>query len=89
MRTPRRGTVRSVALFVVSFAVLAFAFQLSRAGSLSPTALPASTMNNLSQVYASLVGTFDSSGIVASKSSNEIAVAKCIILKMTGQTPCQ
>lgn len=89
MRTPRRGTVRSVALFGASFAVLVFAFQLSQAGSLSPTALPASTMNSLSQVYESLVGTFDSSGIVASKSGNEMAVAKCIVLKMTGQTPCQ
>lgn len=89
MRTPRRGPLGKVALFVVSFAMLAIIFQRTEAGSLTPTAAPAGSMNTLTEVYTALVGTFDSSGIVASKSGNEFAVAKCIILKMTAQTPCQ
>lgn len=89
MRALQRGAVRKILLFVISFAVLGFVFQLSQAGSLSPVALPAGTLNTLTEVYEVLVGDFDSSAITASKSGNEIAVAKCVILKMTGQTPCQ
>jgi len=51
---------------------------LATAGSLTPSALPASTMHSLEELYDSIAGVFDSSAIVSSSSGSLIEHLKYI-----------
>ncbi|MFH1098651.1 MAG: hypothetical protein V1723_01885, partial [Candidatus Uhrbacteria bacterium] len=62
-----------VLTFFVSGATVAFA------GSLTPSAAPVGTMKSLQEVYDSVAGTFDSSGISASASGSLIQQLKYIV----------
>ena len=81
--------VRKTAVFISSFFIIGLLFRVSEAGVLDPTFSPASTMNTIELTYQALVGTHDSSAVVASKSGDAFQIAKCITRKITGQTPCQ
>ena len=83
-----RRALRNISVILFALVIILGAFRLVGAGSLTPSATPAGTMNALSAVYAALVGTFDSSSVVASKQGDAMQVTKCIILKVTGGTPC-
>jgi hypothetical protein len=76
------------AIIGVSVVVIVFLFRLTTAGSLTPTAAPATSMESLEDVYGALVGTFDSSGIVASKQGGAMEISKCIISAVTGGAGC-
>jgi len=62
-------------------------FRLGEAGSLTPPAAPAGTMNEIEEVYDALVGSYDSSAVVASRNGNALQISKCIIDKVNG-SPC-
>lgn len=74
-------------MVLVSVALIVGAFRLSVAGSLTPPAAPAGTMNELEEVYDALVGDYDSSAVVASRNGNALEISKCIIDKVNG-SPC-
>jgi hypothetical protein len=74
-------------MVAVSVGLIVGAFQLSGAGSLTPPAAPAGTMNEIEEVYDALVGDFDSSAVVASRNGNVLEISKCIIDKING-SPC-
>src|SRR6266404_6353696 len=48
------------------------------AGSLTPSGVVSTTMNSLGDLYASITGTFDSSGIVANKNGSLVQHLKYI-----------
>lgn len=79
---------RGVLVVAFSIVIVTMLFRLTEAGPLDPSAPPASTSQSIEDIYQSLVGTFDSSGVVASKSGSALQISKCIILKITGGTPC-
>lgn len=80
--------LRGASVVGLSVFISFFLFRLSTAGSLTPSAAPASTMNSVEEVYNSLVGTFDSSAVVASSQGNALQIAKCITSAMTGGPGC-
>lgn len=81
--------MRNVLIVAVSVAVVTMIFRLTEAGSLTPSAPPAGTMNSLGEIYAPLASSgYDSLGVVGSKNGNALQIAKCIISKITGGTPC-
>jgi hypothetical protein len=81
--------MRNVFIVLVSVAVVMALFQLTSAGSLTPSFAPASTFHTLEDIYASLASTsYDASSITASKTGSALQISKCIILKLTGGTPC-
>ncbi len=70
----RRDTLpRSVLVVLASAACIALA---ANAGSLTPSASPASTMSTLQNIYDSIAGTFDSSGIASSQNGSLIQALK-------------
>ena len=90
---PKQHTVkrslRSFFVMAISVFIIVSLFRMTEAGSLTPALSPASTMNSLEDAYNALVGSsFDSSLITADKNGSAMQVAKCIIDKMTGGTPC-
>ncbi len=87
MATKARSLMRSALMVVISVFVIALVFQAVSAGTINPVAAPAGTMHSLSEVYDTLVGTFDSSAVVASRQGNVLQVTKCIIGKING-SPC-
>jgi len=84
---PKR-MIRDVMVISLSSAVIFMIFRLTSAGSLTPDASPAGTMHSLQESYDVLVGTFDSSGVVASGNGDAFQVTKCIINKLTGGPIC-
>ena len=65
------------------------AFSLTEAGTLAPIASPASSSESFENLYSAIASAgFDSSALAASKNGSALQVAKCIIAKMTGGTPC-
>jgi len=52
---------------IILLAVLSMLSFVAVAGSLTPSASPASTMKTLQEIYDSIAGTFDSSSITASQ----------------------
>jgi hypothetical protein len=87
-RGPFAQAVRTVAMVGAAVFVLSLVFRVAGAGSLTPVVLPASTMQSVEEVYTLLVGTFDSSGVVASKQGGAMEVSKCIISAITGGAGC-
>ena len=51
---------------------------IATAGSLTPTGAPSSTMNTLAEIFDSIAGTFDSSGVVADQNGSLIEHLKYI-----------
>lgn len=87
MTSSAPSPLRSLAVTIVAVAILALALRVVDAGSLTPVAAPASTMDSLADIYDALVGnSFDSSGIGADPNGNAIEIAHCIINRMTGGT---
>lgn len=88
MQSSLKSLVRS-ALVITLAAVSIFAvFRLTSAGSLSPSASVAGTMNTASDIYDALTGTsYDSSGITGSLNGSALQVSKCIISRIQG-SPC-
>jgi hypothetical protein len=88
--TPRRRKIRSVLTLAVSVAVVAVVVRISDAGSLNPpTSTGTATMRSVENIYAPLASAgYDSSGVIGNKDGNALQVAKCIMAKMTGGTPC-
>lgn len=80
--------LRTIAIVVFAALAIFGAFRLTGAGSLTPSFVPAPTMHDLQELYSVLVGTFDSSAVVASKQGDVMQVTKCIIQKVNGGTPC-
>lgn len=69
----------SISLVVTVVAAFTFTYAFTRAGSLTPSASPGSTMRTLLEVYDSIASTtFDSSGISASQTGSLIQVLKFI-----------
>lgn len=76
-------------LFLIAIGISVFIARLIvKAGSLTPSASPASTMNALSDVYNVLVGTYDSSGVSASSTGDAFQITQCAITKIQGGS-CQ
>jgi hypothetical protein len=71
-----------------SIFIIVVIFQLAAAGLLTPSAAPAPTMDTLEETYDVLVGGFNSAAITASLSGSAIEVSKCLVQKITGQSPC-
>lgn len=89
IRQPRiKRTTRTLMVIVLSIIIVTALFRLTEAGSLTPSAAPASSMQSLDDLYQALVGTYDSSAVVASNNGSALQISKCIILKITGGTPC-
>jgi len=85
----RWKSLRGVLIVALSVLVITIIFRVTEAGSLTPTVAPAGTGKSAEQVYAPLASSgYDSSAVVANKNGNALQVAKCIINKMTGGTPC-
>jgi hypothetical protein len=63
-------------------------FQLTGAGSISPSAPPAGTMNSIEEIYDPLIGTYDSSAVVADDDGNALEISKCIIDVVNGGPGC-
>lgn len=81
--------MRNIFIIIISVLVLTVLFRLTEAGSLTPSAAPAGTMHSLEEIYAPLASSgYDSSGVTAAKDGNALQISKCIILKITGGTPC-
>jgi hypothetical protein len=79
---------RNVLVVTFAFLIVFTFFRLTDAGSLTPDAAPAGTMHDLQEMYDVLVGTFDSSGVVASKQGDVMQVTKCITQKISGGAIC-
>jgi hypothetical protein len=81
---------RSALVILLGFVSIAFAFRLVGAGSLTPSALPAGTMNTITEVYDALVGSgsFDSTAVTASANGNALEISKCIIDMVNGGPGC-
>ncbi|MEK7638483.1 MAG: hypothetical protein AAB375_03615 [Patescibacteria group bacterium] len=87
--TGKRHVGRSVFIIVFSIAIIAMLFSLTEAGTLAPIASPASSSESFENLYSAIASAgFDSSALAASKNGSALQVAKCIIAKMTGGTPC-
>ncbi len=78
---------RSALMIAISVFVIVVAFRVVGAGVLSPVAAPAGTMKSAADLYDVLVGTYDSSSVVASRQGSALQVTKCIIGKING-SPC-
>ena len=86
---PTRKLLRDVLVILLAVLIITFVFRLTEAGSLTPPGTPAGTLHSLSEIFAPLASSgYDSSGVVPSRTGNALQVTKCIIRKMTGQTPC-
>lgn len=85
-QSSRGNFFRSLAIIVISLMVIGVAFRLVEAGSLTPSATPASTMNSLEDAYNALVGTFDSSSITKDLNGSALEVSRCIITQIDGGT---
>lgn len=72
----------------ISVFVIGFVFNLVGAGSLSPAAPPAGTMNTIEEAYDALVGTYNSVAVVASANGNALEISKCIIDVVNGGAGC-
>lgn len=82
---PRFKHLRTFAIVMASVFVVGFLFRLTEAGSLTPTALPATTMKTLEDIFNPLVSSsYDSSGVAPDRNGNVLEVAKCIMARMTG-----
>lgn len=76
-------------IVALSIGVVTTLFRLTEAGSLTPTTAPASSSESFENLYSAIASAgFNSSGLAASKNGSALQVAKCIIAKMTGGTPC-
>lgn len=88
MEKPQRSVgqfFRSAAIIAVSFFLIAFAFRLVEAGSLSPSvATTVATMNTSSSSYNALVGTFNSTSITKDLNGSALEISRCIIDQITG-----
>ena len=88
--TGRWRVVRGVFIVVFSIVIVTTLFRLTEAGSLTPIAAPASSSESFENLYSAIASAgFDSSALSASKNGSALQIAKCIITKMTGGTPCQ
>ena len=82
-----RKFVRSGLMIVISVALIFGAFRLSTAGSLTPSASPAGTLNALNEIWNVLASdSYDSSGISADPNGSAIQISKCIIVRLQGGT---
>ncbi len=82
-----RKFVRTAAMIAVSAAIVFGVFRLTEAGSLTPPASPAGTLDSVASLSDALFGTaFDSSAITASSNGNVLEVTKCIIQRLNGGT---
>jgi len=88
MNSRPKRILRDAMVIGLSLAVIFMIFRLTSAGSLTPSASPAGTMHSLQESYDALVGTFDSSSVVASGTGDAFQVTKCIINKLTGGPIC-
>lgn len=87
MRDATKKNLRQAGVIVVSIFVVGLIFRYSTAGSLTPSAAPASTMQSLQNVYDALASSgFDSSGVTASRNGSALQISKCIIQRITGST---
>ncbi len=81
--------LRNVLVVLIGVLLVLVIVQLTEAGSLTPSSAPAGTMQSLEEIYAPLASAgYDSSGVVAAKNGDALQIAKCIIQKITGGTPC-
>jgi hypothetical protein len=79
-----KSFLRSILVISASILIVFFVFRLAVAGSLTPPGAPAGTMHSLQEMYDSLVGTFDSSAVVANSNGDALQISKCIIAQITG-----
>lgn len=75
---------RDIFIVAISVVALSFIVRFAFAGSLNPTSTPASTMKTANEVYDTVAGDYDSSGISASKHGNLIQIGRCIIERING-----
>jgi hypothetical protein len=80
--------LRSVVIVGVSVFLVMTLFRLADAGSLTPSTAPAATMNSIEEIYESLVGTYDSSAVVADDDGSALEISKCIIDVVNGGAGC-
>ena len=87
--TGKWRVARGVLIVALSVVVVTALFRLTEAGTLTPIASPASSSESLENLYSAIASAgFDSSALSASKDGSALQIAKCIIAKMTGGTPC-
>lgn len=80
---------RGVAVVLVSVVLLVGLLRFTEAGSLDPIAVPAGTMHSLGELFGALASSgYDSSAVPASKHGSAIAISKCIILHLQGNSSC-
>jgi hypothetical protein len=84
------NAIRAVLVVAVSVVVITGLFRLTEAvPPAEPTALPASSSQSLEKLYGALASPgYDSSALTGDRNGSALQVAKCIIRKMTGGTPC-
>lgn len=86
--TPPRRMLRSGLIVAFAAASVFAVFQLTSAGSLSPSTSPGGTMHTAEDIHSSLVGTsYDSSSIATSSSGSALQISKCIIAHLANH-PC-
>ena len=86
--TSLRRLIRSALVVALAVASIFTVFQLTNAGSLTPSESPGGTMKTSQDIYDPLVGTsYDSSGVTGSLTGSALEVSRCIILRIAG-TPC-
>lgn len=76
--------ILETAIIIASVVVVTSLIRVAQAGTFTPLAIPAATMNTLGDIYNALAGTFNSSGVSASSTGSAVAVSRCIITKLTG-----
>ncbi|OGN08280.1 MAG: hypothetical protein A2750_00465 [Candidatus Yanofskybacteria bacterium RIFCSPHIGHO2_01_FULL_45_42] len=81
--------IRETAIIILSVLAIVAVFRLVQAGSLTPSASPASTFNTLSDIFNSLAsGSYDSSAITANANGSSLQIMKCALQKIrTGSCP--
>lgn len=81
----KREIFSRTAVFVLSTIGVAVILYAVHAGSLNPSAAPASTLKTLEDIHDVEAGTsYDSSGSTRTSSGNAIQISKCIIYKLQG-----
>ncbi|OGN01623.1 MAG: hypothetical protein A3I26_00220 [Candidatus Yanofskybacteria bacterium RIFCSPLOWO2_02_FULL_43_10] len=80
---------REALIIIIGIFAVIYIIRTVQAGSLTPSASPASTLKTLQEVYDPLVGTsHDSSSVVAGQNGDALQIMKCIISKLnTGSCP--
>lgn len=85
MQVRFKRVVSRVSVFAISVALIAGILHMVQAGSLTPSATPASTFHTLSEIFNPLASTsYDASAIASSSNGSALGIAKCIIYKLHG-----